>query len=244
MTYDILDGHPSRFMTTHWTVVLQASATGAEKTAALEQLCRSYWYPVYAYIRRQGNSPEDAQDLTQSFFAKLLHRDWLQGIEKREGRFSSWLLARVRTHITNEHRGVLAQKRGGGETPLPMEFAEAERWFGAEPQSKDTPERAFERRWALIVLDTAMRALRAYCREIGKESLFEHLNPFLTREPEEGEYAGLAPKLQMRKNSIAVAVHRLRQEYRNAVRAQVAAGLTDSERIQDEMRYLAQCLQN
>lgn len=231
-----------RFMTTRWTMVLQAGTDGPQRDAALEQVCQAYWYPVYAFIRRQGRSPEDAQDLTQSFFAKLISRDWLAGLEKREARFSTFLLTRVKTHLMNEHRDATALKRGGEVLPVPIELAQAENWFGAEPTGTETPERDFERRWALAVLDAALAQLQKNCREVGKSALFEHLSPFLSREPELGEYAALSKTLQMRENTLAVTVHRLRQQYREAVRAEVAAGLTDSALIEEELRHLAACL--
>jgi RNA polymerase sigma-70 factor (ECF subfamily) len=231
-----------RFMTTRWTMVLQAGTDGPQRAAALEQVCRAYWYPVYAFIRRQGKSPEDAQDLTQSFFAKLLRREWLTGIEKRDSRFSTWLLTRVKTHLLNEYRDATTLKRGGDLVTVSIELAQAENWFGAEPVSTETPERIFERRWALAVLEAALVQLQADCRECGKAALFDHLSPFLSREPELGEYTHLANKLQMRENTLAVTVHRLRQQYRDAVRAEVAAGLTDNALIEEELRHLAACL--
>lgn len=229
-------------MTTRWTMVLQAGAEGPQRDAAIEQLCRTYWYPVYAFIRRQGSSAEDAQDLTQSFFAKLLRRDWLTGIEKRDVRFSTWLLTRVKTHLQTEHRDATTLKRGGHTVPVPLEFAQAENWFGAEPVGAETPERCFERRWALAVLDAALVQLQKNCLDVGKAALFDHLSPFLSREPEQGEYTILAEKLKMRENTIAVTVYRLRQQYRDAVRAEVAAGLTDTAMIEEELRHLAASL--
>jgi len=231
-----------RFMTTRWTMVLQAGTDGPEREAAMEQFCRAYWYPVYAFIRRQGRSPEDAQDLTQSFFAKLISRDWLSGVEKRDSRFSTFLLTRVKTHLMNDHRDATAQKRGGGEENISFDLAQAEDWFGAEPTTSETPERSFERRWALAVLDAAMNLLREDCHAACKGTLFDQLSPFLSREPEPGEYAALATTLAMRENSVAVAVHRLRQQYRDAVRHEVAAGLADPALIEDELRHLAESL--
>ncbi len=229
-------------MTTRWTMVLQAGAEGPERAAAMEQFCRAYWYPVYAFIRRQGRTPEDAQDLTQSFFAKLISRDWLAGLEQREARFSTFLLTRVKTHLINEHRDATTQKRGGAGEKVPIDLAQAEGWFGAEPASAETPERSFERRWALAVLDAALTLLREDCHAAGKAALFDQLSPFLSREPEPGEYARLADSLSMRENSVAVAVHRLRQQYREAVRHEVAAGLCDPRLIDEELRHLAECL--
>jgi RNA polymerase sigma factor (sigma-70 family) len=231
-----------RFMTTRWTMVLQAGTDGPEREAAMEQFCRAYWYPVYAFIRRRGIEPEDAQDLTQSFFAKLISRDWLAGLEQREARFSTFLLTRVKTHLMNEHRDATAQKRGGGEENISFDLAQAEDWFGAEPTTSETPERSFERRWALAVLDAAMNLVREDCHAAGKVTLFNQLSPFLSREPEPGEYAALATTLAMRENSVAVAVHRLRQQFRDAVRHEVAVGLLDPSLIEEELKHLAECL--
>jgi RNA polymerase sigma factor (sigma-70 family) len=231
-----------RFITTRWTMVLQAGSQGPERDAAMEQFCRAYWYPVYAFIRRRGEQPEDARDLTQAFFAKLISRDWLEGLEKREARFSTWLLTLVKSHLMKENHRETALKRGGGVEPVSIELAQAEDWFGEEPASTETPERIFERRWALAVLDAAMVHLQKSCYEVGKAALFDHLSPFLSREPEMGEYTALAAKLHLRENTLAVSVHRLRQQYREAVRAEVAAGLTDPAMVEEELRHLADSL--
>jgi RNA polymerase sigma factor (sigma-70 family) len=229
-------------MTTRWTMVLQAGTDGPEREEALEQICRAYWYPVYAFIRRHGESPEDAQDLTQSFFVKLISRDWLAGMERRDVRFSTYLLMRVKTHLMNVHRDATAQKRGGGQKSISFDLAQAEDWFGAEPATNETPERIFERRCAFAILEAAITFLRDECGAAGKAALFDQLSPFLSREPQAGEYAAIATNLGLRENSIAVAVHRLRQQYRDAVRREVAAGLLDSSLIEEELRHLAQCL--
>ena len=231
-----------RFATTRWTMVLQAGSEGPQRDAAMEQFCQAYWYPVYAFIRRRGNEPEDARDLTQSFFAKLISREWLEGIEKRDTRFSTWLITLLKTHLIKEHSRDTALKRGGSHTTLPLDLAEAEEWFGAEPVTEETPERIFERRWALAVLDAALGHLRTDYHTAGKGRIFDQLSPFLSREPEPGEYATLAKTMQMRENSIAVLVYRLRQHYREAVRAEVAAGLSDSKRIDAELQHLAESL--
>ncbi len=242
LTPNTASSQSPRFMTTRWTMVLQAGADGPERDAAMEQFCRAYWYPVYGFIRRRGIEPEDARDLTQSFFAKLISRDWLAGLEKRDARFSTFLLTRVKTHLMNEHRDANAQKRGGGREMISFNLAQAEDWFGAEPTSQEAPERSFERRWALAVLDAAMTFLREQCSSAGKAALFDQLSPFLSRQPESGEYAALAATLGMRENSLSVAVHRLRQQYRDAVRHEVAAGLSDPRLIDEELRHLADSL--
>jgi RNA polymerase sigma-70 factor (ECF subfamily) len=231
-----------RFMTTRWTMVLQAGTDGPQREAAMEQFCQAYWYPIYAFIRRRGSEPEDARDLTQSFFAKLISRDWLAGLEKREARFSTFLLTRVKTHLSNEHRDATTQKRGGTQEKMSIDLAQAEHWFDVEPATSETPERIFERRWALAVLDSALTRLREECHAAGKGELFDELSPFLSREPEPGEYTALAAQLAMRENSLAVAVYRMRQQYREAVRHEVAAGLADNALIEEELRHLAACL--
>jgi len=223
-------------------MVLQAGSEGPQRDEALEQFCRTYWYPVYAFIRRRGHEPEDARDLTQGFFAKLLSRNWLEGIERRNSRFSSWLLTLVHTHLMKEHARDTALKRGGEQENISYDLAQAEDWFGAEPVTTDTPERIFERRWALAVLDSALQRLREDCEATGKARLFEQLSPFLSREPQPAEYAAIATVMQIRENSVAVAVHRLRHEYRNMVRDEVAAGLSDPALIDEEMRHLAAAL--
>lgn len=231
-----------RFMTTRWTMILQAGGEGDQGAKAMEQFCSDYWYPVYAFIRRQGNGPEDAQDLTQGFFAKLLQKDWLSRVERREARFSTWLLTLVKTHLIKEHERDTAQKRGGHTVPMSSEMAQAEQWFGAEPATDESPERLFERRWALLVLDAALTHLREECHAEGKGRLFEQLSPFLSREPELGEYAAVSEALRMRENAVAVAVHRLRQRYRQTVRSEVAAGLADASHLDEELQHLADSL--
>lgn len=231
-----------RFMTTRWTMVLNAGSDGPERDLAMEQFCQTYWYPVYAFIRRRGIEPEDARDSTQSFFAKLIARDWLEGLERRDSRFSTWLLTLVKTHLMKEHARDFAQKRGGEREIISFDLAQAEDWFGNEPAANDTPERAFERRWALAVLDSAMTHLREDCMITGKSALFEALSPFLSRDPAEGEYAALSKTLSIRENSVAVAVHRLRAQYRKMVRDEVAAGLRDPALIEEELRHLAASL--
>ena len=231
-----------RFMTTRWTMILQAGGEGDQRAKAMEQFCSAYWYPVYAFIRRQGNEPEDAQDLTQGFFAKLLQKEWLSRVERREARFSTWLLTLVKSHLIKEHERDTAQKRGGTSVPMSIELAQAEQWFGAEPATNESPERLFERRWALLVLDAALTHLREECHAEGKGRLFDHLSPFLSREPELGEYAAVCEALRMRENAVAVAVHRLRQRYRQTVRSEVAAGLVDASRLDEELQHLADSL--
>lgn len=236
------DGDSARFCTTQWTVVLAAGGEGPQRDAALDAFCRTYWYPLYAFLRRRGETAEDARDLVQGFFAQMLSQGWLAGVERRDTRFSTLLLTIFRRFLASEHRRDTAGKRGGGAAPLSIDFAQAEEWFGAEPATHETPERIFERRWALAVLDGALARLREEHHATGRGRQFATLAPFLSREPEAGEYQLAAAELRSNPKSVAVAVHRLRAHYREMVRAEVAAGLFDPARIEEELGHLAAAL--
>ena len=209
---------------------------------AWNHFCQSYWYPVYAFIRRKGENAEDARDLTQAFFAKLISQDWLSGIEKRETRFSTLLITILKNFLINQHALATAEKRGGGAIPLPLNTAEAEHWFGNEPASLATPESLFERRWALAVLDAATRRLREEYETIGKAKLHAQIAVYLSREPGPGDYERAASVLGILPRSVAVAVHRLRADFRAMVREEVATGLRDKKLVDEEMRALAAAL--
>lgn len=232
----------ARFCTTQWTIVLQAGGEGPQRDEAMERFCRTYWYPVYAFIRRRGNAAEDARDLTQGFFAKLLEKDWLSGVERADARFSTLLLTVLKNHLVTRHKHDTAQKRGGRHELVSFDLVQAEAWFGAEPATDESPDRIFERRWALAVLDGALSRLRAECEATGKGRHFSELSPFLSREAAAGEYAGCGKALGLSERTVAVAVFRLRQQYRAMVREEVAAGLLDPSRVDEEMRYLAEVL--
>ena len=222
--------------------MLQAGGEGPQRDAAMEHFCRTYWYPIYAFIRRRGNEAEDARDLTQGFFAKLLEKDWLAGVERAEARFSTLLLTVLKNYLVTQHTRNTAQKRGGQHELVSIDLAQAEAWFGAEPATNESPDRIFERRWALAVLDGALQRLRAECEATGKSKLFATLNPFLSREATTGEYAAAGRALGLIERTVAVAVHRLRQQYRAVVRDEVAAGLRDASRADEELQHLANAL--
>jgi len=233
---------PARFSTTRWTMVLEAGAQGEERAAALEEFCRVYWYPIYAFIRRRGTEPETARDLTQGFFQKLLVEDWMAGMERRETRFSTRLCASLKNYIMSEYRRESAQKRGGGETPLSLDLIQAEEWYGAEPRTDETPERIFERRWAQAVMEAGLRRLEADCVSMGKGTLFQALQPFLSSEAEPGDYAAVGESLGIDKRAVAVAVFRLRKQFQVMVREEVSQGLRNPDELDEEMRFLAQSL--
>lgn len=212
------------------------------RDAAWDHFCRNYWYPVYAFIRRRGESPDHAADLTQGFFAKLIEQDWLARVEKRDTRFSTLLITVLKNHLAKRHHHDVSLKRGGGGQALSLDMANAEHWFGAEPTVPDTPESLFEKRWALAVMDAALQRLREECETCGKSTLFAALSPFLSREPATGDYEQAAEKLGIHPKSVAVSVHRLRADYRAMVREEVAAGLLDRTLVDEEMSALARAL--
>lgn len=234
-----------QFTTTHWTVVLAAAQSDPRKqAAALEQLCRTYWYPLYSYIRRRGNGPEEAQDLTQEFFARLLEKHWLAGVEKNGSRFRSFLLTALNGFLANEYDRATAAKRGGGQQILSLDAEQAEHRYSLEPSTSETPEKIFDRRWALTVLDRALSRLKDETAVSGKARQFELLSPFLSREADAGEYATLAKKLAVSAGAVGVSVHRLRQRYRELVRAEIADTVADSAQVDAEMRDLFAALRS
>lgn len=212
------------------------------RDAAWGHFCAAYWYPVYAFIRRRGESAEDASDLTQAFFAKLIEQDWLAQVERRDVRFSTLLVTILKNFLIKQHRREVAQKRGGGDAPVSLDLAQAESWFGAEPATQDTPETLFEKRWAHAVMEAALGRLREECESTGKAKVFAILSPFLSREPSAGDYEEAGEKMGIAARSVAVAVHRLRADYRAMVREEVAAGLRDDGMVKEEMLALAAAL--
>jgi DNA-directed RNA polymerase specialized sigma24 family protein len=244
----ILDNANSRrsaaqFATTLWSMVATAAQPGCEgHDEALALLCRTYWTPIYVYIRRRGHKAEDAQDLTQEFFARLLEKEWLAGVEPRATRFRSFLLTAVSRFLANEYDRASTLKRGGGFIPLPLE--EAELLLNQHAVAAETPEVAFDRRWALSLLEQALSRLREECDASGKTLQFDQLSPFLSREPAPGEYAAISLKLSVSAGAVGVAVHRLRQRYRECVRNEIARTLSSLRQVDDEMRHVIAALQS
>lgn len=230
-------GDSARFATTRWTVVLQAGRDGPERQHALEQFCQTYWYPIYAFIRRRGQSPEDARDLTQEFFARLLEKEWLGGAECREdARFSTLLLTMVKRFLINEHERTQTAKRGGRQ--IAIDFTPAEEWIETEGATGETPEKLFERHWALAVLESVLGRLRAEASAAGKAQQFEQLGPFLSREPARGDYEAAGIALGLSARTVAVAVHRMRHRYRDLLRDELAAGQLSRAEVDEEMHHL------
>jgi len=220
-------------------VVLSAGRSDSTHARdALEKLCRTYWPPIYAFVRRQGHSPHDAEDLTQAFFARVLERNYFADADQTRGRFRSFLLGSLKHFLANEWDKARAQKRGGGQHVIPIDATSAETSCGFEPADNVTPEKIFERRWALTLLDQVLRRLREEYAADGREKLFEQLKPTLTEASRTVRYAEIAARLETSEGAVKVAVHRLRQRYRELLRAEIADTVADPGEIEDEIRNL------
>lgn len=229
-----------RFATTHWSVVVSAGdsrSPQAERSLAI--LCENYWFPLYAFIRRAGNSAQDAQDLTQGFFVRLLDKRFLAAADRQKGRFRTFLLTAVKRFLANEHDRATAKKRGGGQTIVPLENLEAR--YAQEPADTLTPERIFERQWALALLDQVLARLQAEMTASGKATLFDALKGSLTVGLADG-YAAVAERLEMTEGAVKTAAHRLRRRYRELLREEIAQTVADPGEIEEEIRYLFNCL--
>ncbi len=213
-----------------------------ESVAALETLCRTYWYPLYAYVRRQGHNPPDAQDLTQEFFARLLQKDYLKAAAREKGRFRTFLIVALKRFLANEWDRLRAQKRGGGQAPVSLDTELAEQRYRIEPAQGGTAERVFERRWALTLLDRTMARLRDEFASGGKGEEFDRLKVCLTAERGEISYTELAEAMGLSEGAVRVAVHRMRKRFREVFREEIAQTVSKPEEIEEEVRYLVSVL--
>jgi RNA polymerase sigma-70 factor (ECF subfamily) len=228
-----------RFATTHWSLVIAAgNRQSADSAGALVSLCESYWYPLYAFIRRQGYSADDAQDLTQGFFARLLEKNYLGDADQSRGKFRSFLLAAAKHFLANERDRAAARKRGGGRTLVSLDFATAEGRYGREPVDAATPEALFARRWALTLLERVLDRLQDDYTAAGNVALFEGLKPFLAPDGSGTTYAELGRQLGMSEGAVKVAVHRLRKRYRRLLEDEIAHTVTEACEVEDEIREL------
>jgi RNA polymerase sigma-70 factor (ECF subfamily) len=237
---DFSRGFAGRFATTHWSLIVAAQGRDSgEAREALAALCLSYWYPVYAFIRRQGHSWDQAQDLTQEFFARLLEKDALAMVDPAKGRFRSFLIAACKHFLSNERDRANAQKHGGGRVVVPLDFQTAESRYNLEPSHYLTPERLFERRWALMLLDQVLSRLKQEFEAADKTMLFNRLKRFLLLGKASGEkYAEAAQELGATEGAVKVAVHRLRRRYRELLREEIGRTVNDPRQIDDEIRSL------
>jgi RNA polymerase sigma-70 factor (ECF subfamily) len=236
-------GRTDGFAHTRWSIVLATRAAEPSQAAtALEQLCQTYWMPLYAYVRRRGYSAEDAQDLTQEFFAHLLARDALRTVSPEKGKFRAFLLASLKHFLANEWDRRQAQKRGGGIQNLSLDVAAAEsRYKQVEAQAQSdalSPDKLFDRQWALTVLDLALTRLEAEYNTPEKQKLFAALKGALTADLTTGGYADVAKSLAMTEGAIKVAVHRLRKRYREVLKAEIAQTVADPQQVGEELKAL------
>jgi RNA polymerase sigma-70 factor (ECF subfamily) len=230
---------PQQFHTTRWSVVLAARDGGAAEAAgALAALCRSYWHPLYAFVRRKGHDPESAKDLVQGFFARLLEKGDLAAVDRAKGRFRSFLMATCAHYVANQRDFDRAWKRGGGRTPVPIDGPTAEGRYGREPAHELTAERLFERHWALTLLGHVIDRLETEMARAGKARQFAALRPALLGGAERTPYAQIAAELDLTEEAARAAAHRLRRRYRDILREEVARTLDDPADIEEEIRDL------
>jgi len=232
---------PRSFPNTRWSVVLAAQQSSPESAAALEVLCHVYWYPLYAYVRRCGQSPQDAQDLTQEFFCRLLEKRWFEDADREKGRLRTFLIVALKNFMSNEWRRASAQRRGGGTAPAQFDTAFAESRFAADSHAL-APDETFDRQWALTLLDLTVNRLRDEFAAVGKPGDFEALKTCLLAERGAIEYATVARQLGVNEGAARVAVHRLRKRFREIYREEISQTLADGADVDAELRHLAAAL--
>ena len=227
------------FETTKWSVVLRArGAEASGSPEALAALCQAYWFPLYAFARRQGHSADDAADLVQAYFAAFLEKNFLHGVRPEAGRFRSFLLVSMRHFLANAWDRTQTKKRGGDFDLVPLETGEAEARYVREPSHELTPERVYERRWALTVLDRVHAALRREFAAAGKAPVLAELEVFLTGQEPQPSYRVIGERLEMSEGAVKVAVHRLRRRFGDRLREEIADTVVEPAEIDDEIRHL------
>jgi RNA polymerase sigma factor (sigma-70 family) len=230
------------FTTTHWSVVLAAQGESPEAKAALEKLCRTYWRPLYGFVRRQGVGPEEAEDLTQGFFALLLERRDLDAVRKEKGRLRSYLLTSLKHFLASEQRRAMAIKRGKGQRLVPLEELSAIEGIEMEPADHLSPDRLYERRWASTLMEQVLRRLKdEYCAA-GNATLFDWLKQLLLDEPGAPSRAEIATRLGMTENAVWQALHRFRHRYQLFLREEISHTVAVASDIEDEVRHLISVL--
>ncbi len=228
-----------QFAATRWSIVLAAGhRSSPDSRRALESLCQTYWYPLYAYVRRRVTDVHEAQDLTQEFFATLLERNGLQAADRERGRFRSFLLTACRNFLADEWDKAKSQKRGGGRRAIPLNFEDVESRYSLEPADDLSPERLYEQQWALTFLDHVLTCLRDEFVGKGKEHHFQALKPFLGGDNEAGSYEAAARDLGISEAAAKVAAHRMRQRYREILRTEIAETVAEPGNVDDEIRSL------
>jgi RNA polymerase sigma-70 factor (ECF subfamily) len=234
---------PRIFATTHWSVVMAAGEGNSEPSRrALETLCETYWYPIYVYVRRKGYGPDDAQDLTQQFFAQLIAKQHLRRADRDKGRFRSFLLATLHYFLAREWCRAHRQRRGGHCQFISLDQQMSEERYRFEPVDSDTPEKSFQRQWAFTVLKQTMNALASECAETGKAHLFSEVKQLISGDRDGATYAAIGTRLSMTETALRVAVHRLRQRYGELLRAEIGQTVESEGEVEEEVRYLMRAL--
>jgi RNA polymerase sigma factor (sigma-70 family) len=237
------DSRHSPFATTHWSMVLAARDKNSPVSVeALETLCRRYWYPLYAFVRRVGKSPHDAEDLTQEFFSRLLQKDWLDAADQERGRFRTFLVMAMKRFLANEWDKGRAAKRGGGQSFVPLDTELGEARYLREPPTGSPAEFLYERRWALTLLDQSVAALRAEYERDGRAADFDQLKRFLTAERGAIPYSEIARELGATEGGARVAVHRMRKRFRQVFRATIAGTVADPLDLDGEIKHVVEIL--
>lgn len=235
----------ARFAATPWTdVTLAQQSASLAGRSALERLCRLYWYPVYAHVRQRGHNPHDAEDLTQEFFALLIEKNYLGAANRQRGRFRSFLLVAVNRFLVNAYHRENTLKRGGGQNIVSIDQQAAEHWLESEAGTELSPDQSFDRRWARSVLERALALLQADYNERGQPELFDALKEFATGDTEHRDYSDVAARLGMSSGAVAVAVHRLRQRYRELLLAEIQPTIANPDHAEAELRHLVSALQS
>lgn len=231
--------HHRQFATTNWNLVLKATReSAASSEEALADLCELYWYPLYAFVRRQGYGSADAQDLTQGFFARLLEKRDLAAVDQAKGRFRSFLLASLKNYLINEWDRARAAKRGGGKSKISLDFAAAESRYALEPSHQLTAEAIFDREWGLTLLDQVRGRLRDEFTAAGREAHYVVLQPYLTGADDSPSHREVGERLEMSPGAVKVAVHRLRRRFRELLRLEISNTVADEESVDDEIGEL------
>jgi DNA-directed RNA polymerase specialized sigma24 family protein len=234
---------PRIFPHTRWSLVLAATRKNApESAAALEALCRAYWYPLYAYVRRCGQSPHDAQDLTQEFFCRLLEKRWLDSADREKGKLRTFLIVALKSFMSKEWRRASAQRRGGGQSQVPFDTEFAESRYAADHSAELAPDETFDKQWALTLLDLTVNRLRAEFAAAGKAGDFETLKGCLMAAHGAIDYATVSSGLGLNEGAARVAVHRLRKRFREIFREEISQTLSDKGDLDGELRHLAAAL--
>ena len=237
------DAPGEHFVTTRWTIVFSAGdKSSPQSDRALAELCQSYWFPLYSYVRRQGHTKEDAEDLVQAFFARFLEKNYLEGLRAERGKFRAFLLASLKHFLANEWDKSQRQKRGGGLAHLSLDWQSADKRYHLDPSDKESPDRAFDRQWALALLERVISRLREGSEREGKSELFEQAKGYLMVGEAAIPYSHAAQNLKMDEGAVRVAVHRLRKLYREPLRDEIAQTLSDPAQVSEELESLQAAL--